>query len=53
MGFVGYETPIPQNDYLLFGLVSAIIGFFLLSYFCMYSYYNRDIKLHSRKIKEN
>ncbi len=36
MGYVVYETPISQDDYLTVGLVSAILGFFFLSYFFMY-----------------
>jgi hypothetical protein len=29
MGYVGYETPIAQSDYLSAGLISAVLGFFL------------------------
>lgn len=36
MGYVGYETPIPQEDYLIFGLVSAVLGSFMIAYFFMY-----------------
>jgi hypothetical protein len=30
-----YLTPIPQDNYQSVGLVSAVIGFFLLAYFFM------------------
>lgn len=36
MPYVDYETPIPQDDYLIVGVVSAVLGFFLLAYFFMY-----------------
>lgn len=31
-----YVTPVPQESYHTFGLVSAVLGFFLLAYFFMY-----------------
>lgn len=37
MGFEDFETFVPQEDYPVFGLVSTVVGFFLLSYFFMYS----------------
>lgn len=30
-----YLTPIPQDNYQSVGLVSAVVGFFLLAYFFM------------------
>ena len=36
MAFAQYQTLLPQADYPMYGLVSTIIGFFLLSYFLMY-----------------
>ena len=36
MSYRQYETLIPQEDYLPFGLVGAVIGFFMLAYFFMY-----------------
>lgn len=38
MGYVDYETPLPQENYLIVGVVSAVLGFFLLAYFFMYSH---------------
>ena len=31
-----YLTPIPQDNYQSVGLISAVVGFFLLAYFFMY-----------------
>jgi len=31
-----YVTPLPQEDYQRVGLISAIVGFFVLAYFFMY-----------------
>ena len=36
MAFTQYQTLLPQADYPIYGLVSTIVGFFLLSYFFMY-----------------
>ena len=33
---IQYETPLPQDSYQQVGLVSAIVGFFVLAYFFMY-----------------
>ena len=30
-----YLTPLPQEDYQQVGLISAILGFFVLAYFFM------------------
>lgn len=32
-----YLTPIPQDSYQSVGLISAVVGFFLLAYFFMYA----------------
>lgn len=53
MGYRQYETLIPQEDYLPFGLVATIIGFFLLAYFFMYLLHHLDIKSHTKLIKEH
>jgi quinol-cytochrome oxidoreductase complex cytochrome b subunit len=52
MGYVGYQTPISQDDYLIVGVVSAVIGFLFLAYFFMYLLLYSATKLHSKSIKE-
>lgn len=52
MGYVGYQTPISQDDYLIVGIISAVVGFLLLAYFFMYLLWYLVIKLHSKSIKE-
>ncbi len=55
MGYVGYETPIAQSDYLSAGLISAVLGFFLMAYFFMYTYglfsYQIAYRKNERKIR--
>lgn len=55
MGYVGYETPISQDDYLTVGLVSAVLGFFLMAYFFMYIFnafrYQIAYRKNERKIR--
>ena len=43
-----YLTPIPQEDYHSVGLISAVVGFFLLAYFFMYVTPHSAIKAHTR-----
>ena len=52
MVFVEYKTPIAQEDYLMTGLVGAILGFFLLAYFFMYFSYHVATKSHTRLTKD-
>ena len=55
MGYVGYETPISQEGYLSVGLVSAVLGFFLMAYFFMYEFrifsYQIAYRKNERKIR--
>lgn len=52
MAYVGYQTPISQADYLTVGLVSAVLGFFLMAYFFMYSLPYRIVtRSHIRRPK--
>lgn len=42
-----YTTPIPQELYTQVGLISAIVGFFILAYFFMYKCLDVVTKVHS------
>lgn len=41
-----YLTPVPQEQYQKVGLITAIVGFFLLAYFFMYKEQYIDTKAH-------
>jgi hypothetical protein len=43
-----YLTPIPQDQYQPIGLITTVVGFFLLAYFFMYEFTDADIKEHTK-----
>lgn len=43
-----YLTPIAQDQYQPVGLITTVVGFFLLAYFFMYESADAAIKEHTK-----